>query len=264
VATEIATQRADDEEDLGLAREASAFYLKFSESLLKSVPDNLPLSVSVSAGYTQYAYAFVQFEADRLESRDAKAAQKLRDRARLLYLRAHRHAMLALERMSPGFARKLASPIQAEWPELLADQVEISYWAAASWGGLIALSKDDPDTVADFPLAMRLATLVWKKQPEFGAGSIAGLMGTFESARPGGTASKAGFYFDRAIALSEGKSASSYVAKAEGFALPAGDRASFEELLRKAISISALERNLTNSAMRERAMWLLDSADDLF
>jgi hypothetical protein len=29
--------------------------------------------------------------------------------------------------------------------------VALAYWGAAAWGGLISLSKDDPDTVADLP-----------------------------------------------------------------------------------------------------------------
>ena len=53
------------EDDLQLAREASAFYLKFSESVLKETPGHLKLAESVSAGFTQYAYAFVAFDAEK-------------------------------------------------------------------------------------------------------------------------------------------------------------------------------------------------------
>ena len=74
---ELAAQGAAPEDDLVLVREASAFYLKLSEALLREVPDNLPLSEAVATGFTQYAYAFVAFEAERLDSKDAKAAQAL-------------------------------------------------------------------------------------------------------------------------------------------------------------------------------------------
>ena len=93
VANELASQGKAAEDDLILAREASAFYLKLSESVLRQTPDNLKLAAAVSAGFTQYAYAFVSFEAERIETKDIKAAQKLRERASRLYLRAHRHAM---------------------------------------------------------------------------------------------------------------------------------------------------------------------------
>jgi len=80
------------------AHEAAAFYLKLSESILREEPGNLRLAEAVAGGFTRYAYAFVAFEAERVESRDARAAQKMRERAAQLYARAHGHAMAALER----------------------------------------------------------------------------------------------------------------------------------------------------------------------
>jgi predicted anti-sigma-YlaC factor YlaD len=264
VANELASQGQTDEDDLELAREASAFYLKLSESLLRQVPDNLKLAEAVAGGFTQYAYAFVAGAAERIEAQDAKAAQKQRVRAARLYLRAQRHAMTALEQTTPGFAAALASADSAQWPRLTDAQVGVAYWAAAAWGGHISLSKDDPDVVADLPLAVRLARLAWERQPDYGAGALASLMGSFEVARPGGSRARAAEYFDQAIAAGGGRSAGAYVAKAEGIAQPAGDRAGFEKLLHQAIDAAGTQRDMRNAVMRERAQWLLDTADDLF
>jgi hypothetical protein len=264
-ADELASQGQAAEDDLVLAREASAFYLKLSESLLRQSPGKLKLAEAVAGGFTQYAYAFVQFEAERLEARDAKAAQKLRERAARLYWRAHRHAMAALEQQTPGFAKALASPDSAQWPRLSDEQIGVAYWAAASWGGFIALSKDDPNIVADLPLAILLARLAWEQAPSHGHGARASLMGSFEAARPGGSRPQAVIYFDQAIALSAGTgSTAALVAKAENIALPAGDRPAFEALLQQALSAGTAPRDLQNEVMRERAQWLLDVAPDLF
>lgn len=264
VATELASQGNAPEDDLVLAHEASAFYLKLSESVLRETPDNAALATAVAAGFTQYAYAFVQFEADRIEAKDASAAQKLRQRAAHLYRRAHGHAMNALERQTPGFAKALASNVQTDWPRLRPEQVGLAYWAAASWGGWIALAKDDPDTVADFPLAVRLTQLAWQHMPDYGNGSLASLMGTFEAARPGGSLTQAAQYFDQSITMSAGQSAGPLVAKAESIALPGGDRAAFDALLKQALTASETQQSLPNAVMRERAQWLLTMADDLF
>lgn len=264
VASELASQGQVPEEDLILAREASAFYLKLSESLLRETPGHGPLAEAVAAGFTQYAYAFVQFDAERLDAKDAKGAQKLRDRAARLYRRSQRHALSTLEQQTPGFAKALASDKPIEWPTLRVDQIGLAYWAAASWGGLIALSKDDPNTVADLPLAIRLARLAWQTAPEHGAGALASLMGSFEVARPGGSPQQALAYFDKAISLGAGQNAGAFVAKAEGLALPAGDRAGFEALLKQALLAYEAQPNMQNSVMRERALWLLETADDLF
>jgi predicted anti-sigma-YlaC factor YlaD len=261
---ELAGQGQAVEEDPGLAREASAFYLKLSESLLKESPGNTKLAESVCAGLSQYAFAFVAFEAEKLAASDANAAYRTNERAKRLYLRAHRHAMAALELSMPGFSAQLALPNEKQWPVLPREHVGLAYWAAASWGGFISLSKDVPDAVADLPLAYRLAGLAWKQDPHYGDGGLASLMGSFEAAMPGGSLAKATQYFDQAIADSAGRSAGPFVAKAEGAALAQGQRAEFERLLHQAVAVSDLRRDLANEVMRERAQWLLKTADDLF
>jgi hypothetical protein len=264
MASELAAQGQAPEDDLVLAREASAFYLKLSEALLREVPDNLPLSEAVATGFTQYAYAFVSFEAERLEGTDSRAAQALRVRAARLYGRAQRHAMDALERAQPGFRSALQSANPRDWPQLRSEQIGLAYWAAASWGGLISLSKDKPETVADLPLAVRLARLAYDKNPGYGQGALAGLMASFEAARAGGSAAQALTYFDQALALGGQNSAAPWVAKAEGVALPGADRAAFDALLQQALRVAAAHPDLQNTVMRERALWLLSTADDLF
>lgn len=261
---ELAKQGQSQEDDPGLAREASAFYLKLSESLLKDTPDNLKLAEAVGAGLSQYSFAYVAFEAERLAATDAQAAYRINERAKRLYLRAHQHTMRALELSTPGFRAKLAHPDAKQWPLLSQDQVGLAYWAAASWGGYISLSKDSPDAVADFPLAYRLATIAWKANANYGNGGLSSLMGSFESAQPGGSLVKAAHYFDAAITISQGKNAGPYIAKAEGIALAQGQREAFEMLLKKAIETSDQHPDMSNDIMRQRALWLLRSADDLF
>jgi hypothetical protein len=260
----LSAQPMSSEDDLQLAREASAFYLKFSESILKETPGHLKLAESVSAGFTQYAYAFVAFDAEKLDAKNPKAAAQMRERAARLYARAHRHAMVALERSHPGFSDALRKPDAKNPLQLTKAQVPLSYWAAASLGGWISMSKDDPDLVADLPLSMRLTELAWQADPTYGQGALASLMGTLEAAKVGGSRPKAQAYFDQAIALGQGKEAGPLVAKAEGVALPAEDRKQFEQLLQQALAISQAHRSLQNEVMRERAQWLLSSVDELF
>lgn len=260
----LASQGSAAEEDLTLARDASAFYLKLSEAVLAQQPGHLPLATAVAEGFTQYAYAFVAFEADRLEARDPRGAKVMRDRAAKLYQRAHGHAMRALETDAPGFRTALSHADPSRWPRLRADQVPVAYWAAASWGGAISLGKDDPDKVADLPLAQRLARLAYEQDPAHAQGGLAGLMGSFEAARPGGSARSAERFFDEAIARSQGRMAGPFVAKAESIAQPAGDRAAFEALLKQALEAAARAPGLANAVMQARAQWLLDTADELF
>jgi TRAP transporter T-component len=264
VADALANSGQANEEDLVLAREASAFYLKLSESVLRQSPANLKLAEVVTAGFTQYAYAFVSFEADQMQAQDAKAAHRMRERAGRLYNRAFEHAMTALEQTSPGFRDALNHTSTGRVLALKPEQIGVAHWAAAAWGGLISMSKDDPEKVADLPLAMELARLAWQLKPDHADGGLTSLMGTFEAAKPGGSLSAAEKYFDLAIAQSKGQSAGPWVAKAESIALARADQESFEKWLKQAIQVSEANRKLENEVMRARAIWLLEKLDELF
>ncbi|WP_297721100.1 TRAP transporter TatT component family protein [Limnohabitans sp. Rim8] len=257
------SQQSVEEEDIGLAREASAFYLKLAESLLRSVPGHVALAQSVTSGLTQYAYAFLSNEADRLESHSLAQAQVLRERAARMFERAQKQGWVALTLRHPGLASQLLS-MDLKALRLQPDEVGLAYWTAAAWGGQISLSKDIPDVVADLPLVVNLATLAWQTNPAYGDGSLASLMGTLELARPGGSPSRALAYWDQAIEISRGQSPGPFVAKAEGWAVEQQDRTAFEAWLNKAIEVSQGKRDLSSQIMRERAVWLLRHADDIF
>lgn len=261
VADELASQGQTPEDDLVLAREASAFYLKLSESLLRQTPAHVALGTAVAGGFTQYAYAFVAFEAERVESQNASAALRLRQRAARLYRRAHQHAMAVLEQRHPGLQAALAQATTS-LPGLADDEVALAYWAAASWGAHIALSKDQPDVVADLPLAMRLARWAWQHAPGHGEGALAALVATFEATRPGGSRTEAQRLFDQAEQAGAGRNASIYVSRAE--ALGETDRLTYEHLLLQALRIAAQRQDIAHQLVRERAQWLLDTADDRF
>ena len=265
LADSLANQGQSAEADPELARDAAAFYLKLSESVLREQPGHLPLAGAVAGGFTQYSYAFVAFEADRLEATDARAAARLRSRAASLYRRGRDHALAALETHRPGLRRQLEG--QDILPPLAPQHIPVAYWAAAAWGGLISLSKDDPDTVADLPATIRLAQLAWAGNPAYGDGALASLMGSFEAARPGGSRQQAEAYFDEALRLGAGRNAGAFVAKAEGIAQPAGDKAAFLALLEQAMAVRDAPGSpltLSNAVMRRRAEWLIQTADDLF
>ena len=127
-----------------------------------------------------------------------------------------------------------------------------------------ALSKQSPEVVAELPQALALAARAYALAPDHAQGDLAGLMGNLEAARPGGQPAQARRYFERAQALSQGRSPAIWVAQAEALALAAGDRAAFEADLRRAVAASEGQRTLVSTLMRERALWLLERLDDLF
>src|SRR2546422_10158543 len=76
---------ADDDPEL--IRAAAPFSLKLMESLLAESPGHKGLLLAASRGFTQYAYAFLQQEAEEAEAHNLAQASQLEARARRMYRR---------------------------------------------------------------------------------------------------------------------------------------------------------------------------------
>jgi hypothetical protein len=106
------TFASDDDPDL--IRDALPFSLKLMESLLAENPKHKGLLLAAASGFTQYAFAFIQQEADEIESQDFEASLALKERARRMYLRARNFGLRGLEVYHPGFEQALrATPSSA-------------------------------------------------------------------------------------------------------------------------------------------------------
>jgi hypothetical protein len=134
----------------------------------------------------------------------------------------------------------------------------------------VSLSKDDPDLIADQPLFEALIDRALALDETFDSGSIHAFLISYEPARQGAEGDpyeRARVHFDRAVSLSNGQLAGPFVAYAEAVDVNRQDRAEFEAMLQKALSIdpdARKEWRLANLIMQRRARWLLGRVDDLF
>jgi len=269
IASSGTTFASDD--DLQLIRDAVPFSLKLMESLLAETPRHRGLLLAASRAFTQYAYAFVQQDADEMEERDLAAANLLHDRARRLYLRARGYALRGLEVKYPDFEKALRqNPIAAAAKVRSAAEVPLLYWTAASWGAAIAISKDDPDLIADQPVVEALIDRALLLDEKFESGAIHGFLISYEPVRQGAKedpASRSQKHFERELELTEGKLISPLVSFAETISISKQDRAQFELLLKRALDIDPgikPEWKLENLVMQRRARWLLSRMNQLF
>lgn len=258
------------ESDLEFAGQAIPFSLKLVESLLSEQPDNTDLLLAAASGFTQYAYVWVQQPADFIEAEDFAAAQEQRARARAFYLRAHEYAVRALEVNHPGFAARLQEDPVAAASMVGGDDVDLLYWAAASLGAAVSLSKTDPAMIARQPQIEALLDRASALDPDWNHGALHELHLAYEMVRPGAGAEgvkRARFHFQRAVELQGGRRASPFVSLAETVCVQEQNRAEFVALLERALAIdpATTPRNrLGNVAMQERARWLLSRVDELF
>ncbi len=263
-----ATFSSDDDPEL--VKAAVPFSLKLMESLLAENPKHEGLLLAASSGFTQFAYAFVQEDADELENQDLTRATAVRERAKKLYARARNYGLRGLEARRPGFTNALtANPRTAVGVMRRADVPQL-YWTAVAWGALISQSKDDPDRIAEVPQMEALVDRAVELDEGWNSGALHTFLITYEMSRSGvkgDAAVRSRREFERALAQSHGWQAGPLVAYAEAVCVQKQDLEQFESLLGRALAIEVdahPELRLANLIYQRRARWLLSRKDDLF
>lgn len=256
--------------DPDLIRQALPFSLKLIEALLVETPENEKLLLAAASGFTQYGYAFVQEDADRLEIDDIGASDRLRIRARNLYLRARDYGLRGLTVKYPDLKDGLYENPDTALTGTKVDDVPFLYWTATAWGAAISVSRDQPDLIAELPQVDALIDRAMALDPDYGQGALYAFLISYEFARVNSedeAISRARRHFDRAVALSHGQQAAPYLALAESVCVAEQNRGEFTELLNKALKIDPdrePETRLLNIISQQRARWLLEQIDELF
>jgi predicted anti-sigma-YlaC factor YlaD len=262
------TFAADDDPEL--VAQALPFSLKLVEALLAESPAHRGLLLAAASGFTEYAYAYVQQDADEAETTSVDRAAVIRTRARRLYLRARDYGLRGLEARSRGLGRGLTTDAPAAVRAAKKSDVPLLYWTAVSWGAAIAVSKDRVDLVADQRIVEALIDRALQLDPDFDSGAIHGFLIAYEPARqgaPGDPLARARRHFDRHVALTRGQLANPFVSLAETVSVQIQDRAGFEALIKQALAIDPDARpewRLQNLLAQRRARWLLAREGDLF
>ena len=258
------------DEDPELVRDATPFALKTIESLLGSSPKNVNLRLAATTGFTGYSYAFVQNEAEYVDAYDHERAKELRVRAKKLYLRAHDYGLRGLEVRHPGIRAALSKDSAAALAKTKKHDVPLLYWTAAAWAAAISIDKTDAPVAQDLPIAAAMMSRVRELDPSWGGGAVYDFFISYDAGLPegaGGSLVRAKQDFEKAIALSKGHRAATYLAYAEGASVTKQDRKEFLELVNKALAVDPNadpDNRLPNLIAQKRARWLLSRADELF
>lgn len=256
--------------DPELVGDALPFSLKLMESVLAGTPNHVGLLTSLTSGFTQYAYGWVQLDADEIEDENYSRSEELRERAAKLYQRATAYGMKALEVEYPGFEEELKVDAEKAVQKVQVKNIETLYWTALSWAGAISLSLDNMDLVGDLAYVEEMMERCLELDPDWEMGSIQSFFITYEMSRMNGegdAVENATRFYRQALQLSDGQLASVYVAYAESVAVEQQDKELFLDVLNKALAID-VDANpsfrLNNLLYQRRAEWLLTRLDWLF
>jgi predicted anti-sigma-YlaC factor YlaD len=268
VAATGTTFAADNDPEL--IKAAVPFSLKLVESLLAESPRHRGLLTAAASGFTQYAYAFVQQEADELRQTDLARSRELRARAKKLYLRGRDYGLRGLATHRRDFVQALDADPRAAVADLTAADVPLLYWTAAAWVAAVTADKTDVLLISDLPKVDAMVERALALDETFDHGALPALMIAYETVRQGVEGDpyvRAEQRFRRALELSEGKLAGPYIDMAESVCIPTENRERFVQLLGAALAIdpdAAPESRLANVIMQDRARWLNAHVDDYF
>lgn len=258
--------RDDDPEFMA---QAIPFGLKTYESLLESVPKNDALLIATCAGYTSYAYGFVQTPADALQFSNPPAWRDGNTRALNFYVRAKDFCLRALEVRYPGMTKALmADPVKAV-AKTKKEDIEALYWTAGAWGSAMSLGKDRPELIADFPAVRALAERALALDPGWNNGSLHELFITLDSQDEslGGSEANARKHFEEALRIQKSQLPGPYVELAEGIVLSKLNRDEYEKLMKQALALDVNVQpsvRLVSLIMQRRAKMGLAHLDELF
>jgi predicted anti-sigma-YlaC factor YlaD len=257
------------DEDPDLVGDAVPFGLKTMEGLLLESPRHKGLLFATASGFTQYAYGWVQLEADFVEAQDLAKATVMRNRAQRLYLRALDYGFRGLEVDYPGLRERLRLDPEAALARTKKENAPLLYWTAAAWGAAMALKINDSELSADQGLAEALARRALALDETYDAGAIHDFFIAYEAGRSsvGGSIEKARRHFDRALQIAGGRRAFPYVSFAESASVSRQNKQEFKALLEQALAVDVSKPSdyrLANVLAQRRARWLLSRTDELF
>ena len=239
-------------------------------------PENEGLALNLAKAYVGYANGWVEADYEvAYAAGDLDRADHLRQRARLMYLRAHNLALGAMRRRNAGIDEALKSNTERALSRYLEqhyddkDDAAPVFWAGMSLGAAINMSLDQPDLIAEMPTAKTLVQHVNKLDDGFFNGATYLFLATMDSAFPaalGGNPEAGKLMFEAGLKKTGRKNHMMQVGYARVYAVNTQNRELFVKLLTEVIEApdQGSEVRLTNKVARRRAERYLAHVDDLF
>jgi predicted anti-sigma-YlaC factor YlaD len=257
--------------DPELVGDALPFAIKLYESLMVANPSHQGLKLKTGSLYVMYANAFLQTPALMLPESEFKMQEFNYKRAKNLYLRGRDILLSALEHKYPGFQKYLQNKMFAKALKATNKKdVPLLYWAGVGWLGAYAIDPFDIDLGMTLPAAAALMNRVLELEENYATGAIHEFYILYYGSLPeymGGSLKLARMHFEKAIAISAGKSSTPYISLATTVAVKEQNIEEFQSLLKKALAIDPdidPENRLLNILNQRKASWLIEHADDFF
>jgi len=243
-----------DQDDIELARDGIPSWLLLVDGVIHGDPENTGALLAGSRLYGAYAGGFVD---------DPVRAQRLSARSFDYARRATCQSIAAL-------CERIDAPFEAFQGALAgARDAKVLYTLASAWAGKIQANSADWKAIADIPKVQALLERVVVLAPNHADGEpymYLGVLATLRPASLGGKPDEGKAYFEKALALSDGRNQMVRVLYAEHYARLVFDQPLHDKLLNEVITADPHAPGLTliNVLAQQRARKLLESGKDFF
>jgi hypothetical protein len=246
------------------------------EAFWSVTPDNEELTLNLAKAYLGYAQGWVENEYEvAYAAADFEKADRLRQRARLLYLRCYRLALHAMRNRDDDIDELIKGGDQDRLAEHLADNyidpedVGPVFFAGMALGAAINVSMDQPDLIAELPTAKTLVQRAQEIDDMFFNGGAYVFLGAAESAfsqAMGGSPEKGREWFEQGLAKTGRKNHLLQVMYARQYAVTTQNSKLFFELLNEVIDApdQGPAVRLSNKIARVRAGRYLAQSKEWF
>jgi hypothetical protein len=242
------------------------------EGLLRIVPDNETIGLSLIAAYIGYGTGWIE---DRVEVADFEdeweEADHLRKRALVMYTRAWDLSRHFLRNRDAGFDAALKGGVDSldSWLNAVfteQEDAQILLWAGASLGARINMGMEDMDTVADLPLAKVILSHSVELDPNFMFMIGQMTMATLAASEFPPDMDRAKVLFDEVLEQTERRNLMVQLSMARYYAVNIGDHKLFRELLQEVLDAGDVlpEARLSNAMARRKAQRYLDQIEYYF
>jgi len=191
--------------DPEMARQATPALLVVLEGLLASDPENPTLLRLLCRGLYEYTFGFLQADYERARETDPEAAERLRRRARMQYVKVYELGLRLLRTHGARFTLQLTkkAEVKRQLAKLDKRAVPALTWTALGAGSALLLGIDQPwllQMIGKIPLLLERAVAL---NPRYANALPVGGLALYygRDLMTGGSAIKSQNYFTQAIRL---------------------------------------------------------------
>jgi len=258
--------------DYETARDGFPATLLQLEAIGSIIPENEHILYLLVQSYVAFGYGFLEDRVEELEAAgQMDAAEEQRTRARQAYTRGRDLGFHWIQIDHEDFLEAKGNGLEnfEAWLEDEFDDeedAEVLFWTGYAWGSYINLSLDDISAIGDLGFAKAMVQRSVELDPRYFHSAGLTFLAVAESQELSGSMDRAKEYFERAMEQEERKSLVVQLNMAKYWAVKAGDRDLYVQLLNEVIGAGNPDptQRLNNVIAQRRARRYLAQADDQF